>query len=566
MPARSNLHLWRDWVINAVNDDLPYDEFVRAQITGYRSSERTSISATGFRRRKQPRPDDVFALGFLSRGATRVDDSDSALALNAVETVSTTFLGMTVGCAKCHDHFYDPIEQQDFYAMKALFDPLVLKPVQLATSLELFEYGRKQTAYEREKKKLDRELDALIKPYHTRLYNERVDMLPPEIQAIIRKPEHQRTEAEQTTADEYYPILRIDVPKLREIMPKATIERYDDLRRRIGKLAAPSKPPVFWAVREDEIRKQQTRYVLNSGDASRPEKDRPVEPGFPFADASSINFREGLREGFVDWLTDPENPLFARVAVNRIWQWHFGAGLHKTASDFGELGEQPAHPELLDWLAAEFVENGYSMKWLHRQIVTSETYMRASTSHQSHANENDSNNRLFWRFPMKRLEAEPIWDAIHQVSNDLDVALGGQSFTPKNDSAFHNERKRRATYMQRGFRSSREVMPEFLRVFDVEDGRTPCSLRQQSVTAPQSLLLLNSPLLESAAKKFANRIDEQSEGDLATAIDLAYRLTLCRPPNTNELSSALGYLNDDRSRLAGFCLLMFNLDEFIYVP
>lgn len=566
MPARSNLHLWRDWVINAINDDLPYDEFVRAQVTGYRSSRRTTISATGIRRRLNPRPDDVFALGFLSRGATRTDDKDSALALNAVETISSAFMGMTVGCAKCHDHFYDPIEQQDFYAMKALFDPLVLQPVQLASSMEIFEYGKKQSAYERKKQTLDDELDALIKPFHTRLYNERVEMLPPEVQEVIRKPESQRTADEQITADEYYPILRIDSPKLREIMPAETIKQYDRLRREISKLPIPSPPPVFWAVREDGIRKQQPRYVLNSGDANRPEKDRRVEPGFPFADPDSINFRDGLREGFVDWLTGPNNPLFARVAVNRIWQWHFGAGLHQKASDFGELGELPNHPELLDWLAAGFVENGYSMKWLHRLIVTSETYMRSSSEKRIQRNQNDPGNKMFWRFPMKRLEAEPIWDAIHQIAGDLDLSLGGPAFAPNDKDSFLKSKKRRAAFMQRGFRSSREVMPEFLRVFDVDDGRTPCPLRQQSVTAPQSLLLLNSPLLEQAAQKFATRIQHECDDDLAAGVDLAYRLALCRRPTEHESEAAKSYLQGDSSRLPSLCLLIFNLDEFIYVP
>lgn len=575
MPAGSQLHLWRDWVITALNEDVPYDDFVRAQITGYRDSERTTISATGFRRRKQPRPDDVFALGFLSRGATSTGDGDEALALSAVETISSTFLGMTVGCAKCHDHFYDPIEQRDFYAMKALFDPLVLQPLQMATRTEIFDYGRRLSVYEREKAKLDSRLDALVADYHKQVYEERVLMLPPDVQAVIRKPAKQRTVDEQKTADEYYPILRIDPPKLRAVMPKTVAKQYDKLREQISHLEKPRALPVFWAVGEEEVRKQQERYVLNSGDAKRPEKDRPVEPGFPFAQRESIRFTEGLREGFADWLTAPENPLFARVAVNRVWLWHFGQGLHESPSDFGELGGVPLHPELLDWLAAEWIDHDYSMKWLHRKIVTSETYMRASAAvaeeGQRHAkyqlaNETrDPQNRLLWRFPLRRLAAEPIWDAIHWLASDLDLDVGGASFSPSNGDSFHEAKKRRAAYMKRGFRSSQNVMPEFLRVFDVEDGRNPCPMRQQSVTAPQSLLLLNSPLVARAASRFANRIAEEAK-DLPASVTLAYRLTFCRPPSDAELNVALEYLGDDPSQLQHFCGLLFNLDEFIYVP
>jgi hypothetical protein len=486
---------------------------------------------------------------------------------------------MTVGCAKCHDHFYDPIEQQDFYAMKALFDPLELQAVQLATATEVLKYGQQRTAYDREKERLDGEITELTRTYHDRLYNERVDMLPPEIQAIIRIPEKERTTDQQKTADEYYPVLRIDSGKLRAIMPRDVNEQYDRLREQRDALDRPNRLPVFWTVGEDEVRKQQTRYVLNSGDANRPEKDRPVEAGFPFADSDSIEFREGLREGFVDWLTAPENPLFARVAVNRIWQWHFGQGLHREPSDFGQLGEVPIHPELLDWLSAEFVARGYSMKWLHRTIVSSETYKRASTAvgccgenESGSANLHtdnaaiDPNNNLFWKSPIQRLAAEPIWDAIHAAADDLDLAVGGESFQPSNRNSFLNTPKRRAAYMRRGFRVGDEIMPEFLRVFDVEDGRAPCPRREQTVTAPQSLLLMNSPLLENAASRLAERIKQQAGADLSAAVMQAYRWTLCRPPTERESRSALSFLDGDDRKLESLCWLMFNLDEFVYVP
>jgi hypothetical protein len=570
-PAARQLHLWRDWVIASLNQDIPYDDFVRAQITGQRHAARTLMTATGQRRRKPPRPDDFFALGFLARGATRGDNNDESIGTAAVETISTAFMAMTVGCAKCHDHFYDPIAQDDFFAMKALFDPLVLEPVNLATADQMLGYGEKLTAYEEQRERLEAELREIVQPYHDRLYEERVEMLPPDVQRIIRKPESARTAVEQKLADDYYPILRIDPPKLKEIMPAEVARRYDEQRRKIDRLQSPEELPTFYTVREDEARKHVTRYVLNSGDASRPETDRPVEPGFPLADIDpETMFREGRREGFVDWLTGPENPLFARVAVNRIWQWHFGRGLHDRPSDFGFLGGEPNHPELLDWLSAEFIAQGYSMKWLHRTIVTSDAYRRSSvvadsvTAAENHRS--DPHNMTLWHFPLRRLDAETVWDSVHFVANELDLTVGGPSFVPSDVD--QQSPVRRGAYMLRGYQESREVTPEFLRLFDVEDGRLPCPVRERSVTAPQSLWLLNASRVEVAARKVAKICWSESDSDPREAINQVYRHLLGRSPTEQEQTAAGEFLRDsaDPERLAELCHVVLNLDEFLYVP
>ncbi len=174
MPASSGIYLWRDWVISSLNDDLPYDEFVRAQILGNRSRRSTTVTATGQRVRVPANPEDAFALGFLARGAISHDDKTQDLALSAVETISTAFMGMTVGCAKCHDHKFDPIKQTDFYSMKALFDPLVLRKVELATPAEIFANGRKLEEYNKKKAPIDEAIEALIAPYRKKLYDERI--------------------------------------------------------------------------------------------------------------------------------------------------------------------------------------------------------------------------------------------------------------------------------------------------------------------------------------------------------------------------------------------------------
>src|SRR5207249_306728 len=222
MIAAPGIHLWRDWVIRALNSDLPYDQFVRAQLTGYRTTVRTQMSATGYRSRIEPRPDDLFALGFLARGAVIRDNQNAQeLPIAAVETISTAFMGLTVGCAKCHDHMYDPIKQRDFYAMKALFDPLVLRKVTLATTADLIAAGRALEDAENRRAAVEGPLNELIAPYRKKLYDDRVAMLPADVQAVIRKPEKERTAAEQKIADDYYPILRIDSDKIAEVMPAA---------------------------------------------------------------------------------------------------------------------------------------------------------------------------------------------------------------------------------------------------------------------------------------------------------------------------------------------------------
>jgi hypothetical protein len=593
MTAAPGIYLWRDWVIRALNDDLPFDQFVRAQLTGYRSTARTQISATGYRSRVEQRPDDVFALGFLARGQVLRDGKDGQeLALSAVDTVSTAFMGLTVGCAKCHNHKFDPISERDFYSMKALFDPLVVRKLWLGTPEQVFASGRAADESEKKKAEVQKSIDALVGPYKKKLFDDRVAMLPPEAQAVIRKPEAQRSVSEQKLADDYYPIVRIDSDKIVEILPADVKQKYQALQRQLTQITGGNDPaaggrrgagvPTFWTVEVDPKRELEKSYVLTSGDALRPEMDHPVDPGWPFG-PKHIDFRDGRVEAFSDWLTAPQNPMFARVAMNRMWQWHFGEGLQKNSSDFGKLSGLPSNPQLLDWLACEFVDRGFSMKQMHRLIVTSETYKLASQAGESQiaGNSADPSNTYLWHYRLERLEAEPIWDSIFAAAGTLDTAVGGPSFdvaggaggrrgggagSRRGGMAVANTSgTRRAAYMIRGFSTSRDVVPVFLQAFDVDDGRVPCPLRTQTVTAPQGLFMMNSAEIEKASDGFAQRIAKESDGNLDKAVDRAYRLTLSRPPSESEMQRSLAYLENDPSRLKSFAWIMFNLDEFIYV-
>jgi hypothetical protein len=572
MPAAGSIWRWRDWMIQALNDDLPYDQFVRAQILGNRHGGRPTLTVFGTRARAEAMPQDQFALGFLSRAALTGNDRDQDIAIQAVETISAAFLGMTVACAKCHDHRFDPIKQSDYYAMKALFDPLALRTVPLATPEQIYAYGKAVEAYRRRKEPVDQAIEKLIAPYHEKLYAERVSMLPPDVRAIVLKPERKRTEAEQKIADDYFPVLRIDPPKMKAIMSAEVVKAYDALLKEQREIKAPAGLESHVIVEEDAARLQRPTYILTSGDPAKPEKDKPVAPGFPFQPADT-DFRYGRREGFVDWLTDKENPLFARVAVNRVWQWHFGQGLQKSPSDFGLLGGRPSHPLLLDYLASEFTRHNYSMKWLHKFLMTSAAYRM--DSRPVAANQKiDPANDLLWRFRLQRLEAEPLWDAILSSAGELDRTVGGKSFQivktdskqsiflPK-DGTFAARKNRRAAYMTRGYIPSTEVMAHFLQSFDVDDGRTPCPVRTQTVTAPQALFSMNDPLIEDATAKLATRA--QKAGELPAAVHLAYRETIGRPPSPAELDRALSYLGGDAAKLKGLAWLLYNLDEFLFV-
>ena len=584
MPAASGIYLWRDWVISALNSDMPYDDFVRAQILGSRYKEHTTVTATGYRVRVPGPVEDSFALGFLARAALTADNKEQDLAINSVETISTAFMGMTVGCAKCHDHKFDPIRQKDFYAMKALFDPLVVKKAMLATPAEIFANGQKVAVYHQKKQAVDDAIEKLVAPYRAKLYDERVSMLPADVQVVIRKPEKTRTAAEQKIADDYFPILRIDPSKIKQILPKEDLDKYTDLLAKQKALGPVPSLPSYWTVEEDSARLKETSYVLTTGDPTRPEKDKPVQPGFPFM-PSSVDFREGRREGFVDWLTAANNPLFARVAVNRIWAWHFGEGIQRSTSDFGVLGGAPSDQKLLDYLASEFVAHNYSMKWLHRLIVTSQAYQLSSKVDPELAAANakaDARDTYLWHFRLQRLEAEPIWDAVHEAAGDLDLSVGGKSFQiPKPEPAKPDATKpeadkpetdkqeepanRRGIYITRGYIPSTDVMPNFLLSFDVDDGRTPCPMRTQTVTAPQALFTMNDDVIEQESARFADRMLKESGGDVKGAITLAWRTALGRSPSGGELDSALTYVANDSARMKGLTWLLFNLDEFLYV-
>jgi hypothetical protein len=331
-------------------------------------------------------------------------------------------------------------------------------------------------------------------------------------------------------------------------------------------------------VRADSERATRKSHIYIAGDRSK--KGDEVQPGFPFA-PKDLAFKGDRRLAFLSWLTAPENPLFARVAVNRLWQWHFGDGIVTTPSDFGRTGQTPSNPELLDWLASEFTASNYSMKAMHRLIVTSELYQRSSiaTAELRAANDPlDAGNRHLWKFPVRRLEAETIRDSMLAAAGTLDTSIGGQSFrgedinerrvmsAPK--TGYYDRRdNRRGIYMGRGSDASMNMMPSFLAAFDAEDGHVPCARRERSVTAPQVLYMLNGALPHTASRDLAERLFREAGQSPVAKVEYGYKLVLGRPPSAAERDAALSYLrNAEPTQLTGFAWMLLNLSEFVFLP
>jgi hypothetical protein len=299
----------------------------------------------------------------------------------------------------------------------------------------------------------------------------------------------------------------------------------------------------------------------------------------PSTPCEGKRFTTGARQRFVEWMLHPKNPLFARVLVNRLWQWHFGTGLVKTSSDFGALSEPPSHPELLDWLASRLVEGGYSMKAINRLIVTSRTYQLSSESNAS-SESIDPENRFLFRMPVRRMDAEELRDSLLWLAGKLDLKLGGKSFTELPDQYyvgsrvvignFNRETNRRAVYMVRGYNSTAEMMPNFFHVFDVDNGKLPNPVRNRSITALQALTLMNSPLVEEASRDFGYRLMKLAEDDLPKAVEMGFEMALSRMPTPAEkaaiqkhLASCSGCAASSQAEKLGW--LLMNLDEFLFV-
>lgn len=520
-------HAWRyrDWVIKALNDDVPYDRFLREQIAGdvLSPDDPSAVIPTGF---LAAGPWDysgyVTALqGTAASRGTRLVDLD-----NMLTTVMTTTVGLTAGCARCHDHKFDPIPQKDYYRLLAVFAG-VRRGDRISRGRATPEQARRmeQIRLDVHKKRIGvAEIDALAPGARTAETAKKREELSAEIAAL---------------ETEYAKFPQVE-------LTYAVI---------------PDDPPPT--------------HVLHRGDTESP-KER-VAPGALSAveglkaDLTADDAPEGERRlALARWLTDPANPLTARVMVNRLWQHHFGRAIVGTPGDFGFNGERPSHPELLDWLATEFQKRKWSVKEMHRLIMLSSTYQQA-VRHDAKAAAVDADNRLLWRTNRRRLAAEEVRDSVLAVSGKLDLKTGGPGvqlfryqFRKSPVYDYHDapdgpELWRRSVYAF-VVRSTPDPLLDVLD-FPVPSSCTPA--RNSTTTAVQSLTLLNDPFVTRQADHFVARLAGAHKGDFGAQVKAAYRLAFGREPTKGELERAEAFVA--KRGLFQFCRVLFNANEFLYV-
>jgi hypothetical protein len=502
---------------------------------------------------------------------------------DAVEVTSSAFLGLTVGCARCHDHKFDPILQRDFYGMAAVFAGSEEKEIPTVHVMSVFDYRQfypKLIAAEQ----LKSAHDLIMAAAKERILARKKTQFPREAVDAFETAEEKRTPTQKELAIDVEAAARSISEKdmEQELSPAERDERLR-LIEKIGRafLKAPSRYPTATVLGHSDITPEV--YILQRGDHKK--KGAKVPPAFPVAlsageelvEPQERPFVSQRRKAFALWLTQPDHPLTARVMVNRLWQGHFGRGIVGTPNDFGRQGDPPSHPELLDWLATEFVRNGWRMKALHRQILLSNTYRMSSRFDEANA-KIDGENRYLWRMNRHRLEAEMIRDSIISAAGTLNLKMGGPAVIPpltqeekaglKDISQWPvaldvAEHTRRSVYLyvKRSFR-----MPLF-EAFDMPDTSFSCERRNVTTVAPQALALLNNEFTLSQGGKLAERLIREEGQNPEAWIQRGWELTVGRPPSPGEKEDALRFFSKDASMaaLTRFCLVLFNLNEFLYV-
>jgi len=504
---------YRDYVIDSLNRDKPFDRFLIEQIAGdeIAPDDAECQTATIFHR-----------LGPVRRNA---GNPEIALSRNEVLTertdiVGTAFLGLTVGCARCHDHKLEPISQQDYYRLQAYMSATQEHNIVLASQQE-------KEAWEVKAKKVSEELQTL------------------------RKQARKAIGAEKERLSEQIEALEDQMPDPLPTIPST----WNDFTQRT------------------DIHVLKRGIWENKGDLVGP---RPLSVLVADAEPEIAADVTDPRSRLARWLADPKHPLTARVIVNRLWQHHFGTGLVKTVNDFGTRGDRPSHPELLDWLADTLVKHDWRLKPIHRLMVLSSTYRQSSRSPlAAQAERSDPENRLLWRFPRRRLEAEEVRDAMLAVSGRLNLKAGGPSVMVPVDPELvrllykpsqwmvapsPTEHDRRSIYLL----AKRNLRLPFMDTFDAPALLTSCARRESSTHAPQALEMLNGPLSNDLALAFARRLERETGGEPEPLVTRAFWLALGREPTPDERQLSLDFLREQP--LKEFTLALFNLNGFVYVP
>ena len=555
---------YRDWVIQSFNEDKPYDRFIREQVAADELFPEDPVARTG--------------TGLYCVGPNRdlfpdqADINREEMLTDFVDTTSAVFLGLTAGCARCHDHKFDPISQEDYFRVRAVFAPAVKTKVPL-DRLSSLGYDVRES----------------VREWKLREVGEQIRAIQSRCQDELRKNNGAGGSTNPRRA-------RLSDDDIRACMNPEETARLHEIEKSLVNMYSDYRSKPFSCGIVDSWNVAPRTFLPSRG--SRPERE--VQPGFfsvlgggevpPPAEKREATGpiplmpTTGRRTAMAGWIANPDNPLTSRVLVNRVWQYHFGRGLVATPSDFGTRGGQPTHPELLDWLASEFVAKGWSMKQLHRLMMTSATYQQSSVTSKAAA-DRDPVNLLLSYFTRRRMTADEVRDSVLHATGALNTKAGGRPVVPpltpeekatltqRPDEAWvlttdASEHTRRSIYLiqKRTFR-----MP-MMEVFDAPDSMLTCSRRESSTTAPQSLTLFNGVLTLERARAFAGRLAADHSTNDEAAIQAAWRQILARDPDRQELARAATFLNTQGRNTGGrgealteLVRALLNLNEFLYV-
>lgn len=573
--ARPHAWRYRDYVIRAFNEDKPWDEFLREQIAG---DELAGATHSDYQAavNDPKRLEQMTATAFLRMAPDGTGDpnDDPKLARNQVvaeqlKIFGSAVLGLSVACAQCHDHRHDPISQEDYYRLRAIFEPAYdweswRTPAQRLYSLYTPEEHAKAAEIEKAAAAIDAEARDLSKKFLDEIFEVEVLKLP--------ETDREPYRLARATADkDRSPEQKALIKKYPSALALYSLNLYDqkkqdqvDAKSKEAAALRATKPAQSFVMALTEVKGREPEMQLfNRGDHEQPV--RPVTPGEftvlstpkidPFRPAELASGSSGRRLAYAKWLTGGEHPLVARVLVNRFWMHHFGRGLVATPGDFGLAGERPSHPELLDWLADEFVKGGWRLKPLHRLLVTSRAY-RQSSSHPDSVGR-DPENRLLSRYPLRRLEAEPLRDAVLATAGALVDKPFGPPSTIARDPAGRivvgidkgtitkaavepggDQDFRRSVYVE--VRRSKPVT--VLDTFDAPVMAPHCEQRAQTTVAPQSLLLMNDTFVLDNARRLADRLHSEVPDDEKIRLERAWKLLYGSSPSESELARAHAYL------------------------
>jgi len=614
---------YRDYVIQSFNADKPYDQFVREQIAGDEFAEKGGkvdpelMIATGMHR-----------CGPIHRVGGNIDRdlSRQETLTEMVNGVGATFLGLTFACCRCHDHKFDPLSAADYYRLQAFFGQAKYVEFNFATEAERDTREKKADELNTKMAPLKKQIDALDAPVRAKVAAEKRKNLEPKYRDALDTPAEKRTPEQRKLAAETGALLKVSWDEILAAMPPDDLKKRVALREQLHALEAQMPPPPAsaWAIQNTDP--SAKTFVLKRGDVTR--KVLEVQPAFPRVITPPDSPQPKTRRDLANWLTQPDHPLTTRVIVNRLWQHHFGRGIVATPNDFGVRGELPTHPELLDWLACELREptiqatssvfsagrwtggaaKQWSLKRIHRLIVTSATYRQSATG--DHGVKIDPANKLLWKMPRRRLEAEAVRDSILTAAGTLNRQIGGPSvkvplepevyallFTEGEPDGLwpvtpdERQHTRRSVYLF----NKRNVRQPMLEAFDQPDTLNSCAVRPVSTFAPQALILMNSPFVHAQGKAMAGALVKEAGNSTDKQLNLLFRRTVGRAPSDAERKLATEFLVAqadiirDRLRaklpigidmadvpagvdvahvraLADLCVVVFNMHEFVYIP